>query len=772
MLPGMGSRTEDLHKGTAKRISDKLHTAVSVRVSLIIIMLTITIPVLLIFTMQSPESDKALDAWPKFVSHSENFARLEAESANLQTFYAGEDEKFGQLLWDTIPFFDLPEKRYFPYELRAEYYFSEHGMDLETTHPHFATTKTFGDAETPNRRWNTVKSHSRFAFPHAKWVSTWQADIRQYSSLGDTAIDNFVADGTMTLWVDIYVRWNFTNPHQWDAGMNMVLIMIVMLLLVGFAISLHSVINKIVLKPLDELLTQVRQMAADMGRYVRDMAKAVTAEDDDDDEDDNKMGDAFDDDEEDYEDDTFAETEILERVATRIVLLHDVTIQKAGGEALDENVAAFTQTAVATKAAVIAKEEEQRDEEYLRLHRVAMMQAGLTLEDVESFEFNTLDLDDFQTYAAIIWFICGENMNLGYFLSDTLRIEEKRIGVFLEGISGRYINANPYHNWLHAVDVAHGTYQMMIMCKAKEYFSVADRFALLIAACCHDVGHPGLNNPFLVESDDPLALTYNDKSPLENLHSAIMFEYAYSNPQTAILHRCSKAIYMTIRKVAIEAILHTDMINHFPMVSELKLIHEDNPDVIAGMHEEFWNATLNGGSAPASDTKTKDAALNPVHSSHPHWELPADAVEFWNQQDKIATMRNLILHAADVSNPFKPFPICRAWAYLVLEEFFQQGDREKSLGLTVQLLNDRDKVRKCQSQIGFIEYVVCPLYFAFATIMPPINSMAENLINNCRQWEAELIEENTATQEEQDIIHQRIENIETNFHESQSIFEF
>jgi cAMP-specific phosphodiesterase 4 len=346
--------------------------------------------------------------------------------------------------------------------------------------------------------------------------------------------------------------------------------------------------------------------------------------------------------------------------------------------------------------------------------------------------------------------------------------------LFLEGISGRYINANPYHNWLHAVDVAHCTYQMMIMCKAKDYFSVADRFALLIAATCHDVGHPGLNNPFLVESDDPLALTYNDKSPLENLHSSIMFEYAYSNPQTAILHRCSKAIYMTIRKVAIEAILHTDMINHFPMVSELKLIHEDNPDVIAGMHEEFWNSTLNAGSSGAngSDKKAAESALNPVSSNHPQWDMPPEAVEFWNQPDKIATMRNLILHAADVSNPFKPFPICRAWAYLVLEEFFQQGDREKSLGLTVQLLNDRDKVKKCQSQIGFIEYVVCPLYFAFATIMPPMNTMAENLINNCRQWEAELIEDNTATQEEQDIIHQRIENIETNFHESQSIFEF
>jgi ABC-type glycerol-3-phosphate transport system permease component len=91
MLPGMGSRMEDMHKGTAKRISDKLHTAVSIRVSLIIITMTITIPVLMIFTMQSPESDKALEAWPKFISHAENMARFESEVTNMKKFYEDED---------------------------------------------------------------------------------------------------------------------------------------------------------------------------------------------------------------------------------------------------------------------------------------------------------------------------------------------------------------------------------------------------------------------------------------------------------------------------------------------------------------------------------------------------------------------------------------------------------------------------------------------------------------------------------------------------------
>lgn len=48
------------------------------------------------------------------------------------------------------------------------------------------------------------------------------------------------------------------------------------------------------------------------------------------------------------------------------------------------------------------------------------------------------------------------------------------------------------------------------------------------------------------------------------------------------------------------------------------------------------------------------------------WDIPVDVVEFWKQAERTALMRKLILHAADVSNPFKPFPICRAWAYLVI----------------------------------------------------------------------------------------------------------
>ena len=40
------------------------------------------------------------------------------------------------------------------------------------------------------------------------------------------------------------------------------------------------------------------------------------------------------------------------------------------------------------------------------------------------------------------------------------------------------------------------------------------------SACVHDHEHGGLNNDFLVKTRHPLALTYNDQSPLENHHVA------------------------------------------------------------------------------------------------------------------------------------------------------------------------------------------------------------------------------------------------------------
>jgi len=47
--------------------------------------------------------------------------------------------------------------------------------------------------------------------------------------------------------------------------------------------------------------------------------------------------------------------------------------------------------------------------------------------------------------------------------------------------------------------------------------------AYIISGACHDVGHPGFNNLFLLEKRDDIAIRYNDVSILENFHVATTF---------------------------------------------------------------------------------------------------------------------------------------------------------------------------------------------------------------------------------------------------------
>ncbi len=57
-----------------------------------------------------------------------------------------------------------------------------------------------------------------------------------------------------------------------------------------------------------------------------------------------------------------------------------------------------------------------------------------------------------------------------------------------------------------------------------------------------------------------------------------------------------------------------------------------------------------------------------------------------------------LLHAADLSNPCRPWPLAEVWATAVLEELFLQGDAEARLGLPPSPLCSRGTTLKPASQ--------------------------------------------------------------------------
>jgi high affinity cAMP-specific and IBMX-insensitive 3',5'-cyclic phosphodiesterase 8 len=94
---------------------------------------------------------------------------------------------------------------------------------------------------------------------------------------------------------------------------------------------------------------------------------------------------------------------------------------------------------------------------------------------------------------------------------DYLKIDETTLVNWLTLMESNYRASNPYHNSTHASDVLHATAYFLSTNKVSEILDAGDRVASLIAAAIHDLNHPGRTNAFLCNSNNDLALLYNDQ---------------------------------------------------------------------------------------------------------------------------------------------------------------------------------------------------------------------------------------------------------------------
>jgi hypothetical protein len=91
----------------------------------------------------------------------------------------------------------------------------------------------------------------------------------------------------------------------------------------------------------------------------------------------------------------------------------------------------------------------------------------------------------------------------------------------------------------------------------------------------------------------------------------------------------------------------------------------------------------------------------------------------------------LLIKAADISNPTRPIGVYEAWVKGVMEEFFRQGDAERELGLPYSMNCDRNTVNVNKCQVGFISFLVEPLFKTVAKLLPALGDSAmKNLADN------------------------------------------
>lgn len=67
---------------------------------------------------------------------------------------------------------------------------------------------------------------------------------------------------------------------------------------------------------------------------------------------------------------------------------------------------------------------------------------------------------------------------------------------------------NPFHNFLHAFSVTQMMFFFLAGANVRSRIQEMDAVLLMVAALCHDLDHPGLNNVFQIKSKSNLAFIY------------------------------------------------------------------------------------------------------------------------------------------------------------------------------------------------------------------------------------------------------------------------
>ncbi|XP_023562926.1 cAMP-specific 3',5'-cyclic phosphodiesterase 4C isoform X3 [Octodon degus] len=315
-------------------------------------------------------------------------------------------------------------------------------------------------------------------------------------------------------------------------------------------------------------------------------------------------------------------------------------------------------------------------------------QLAKELEDTSKWGldvFRVAELSGNRPLTAILFSIFQERD-----LLKTFQIPADTLATYLLTLEAHYHVDVAYHNSLHAADVAQSAHVLLAMPALQAVFTDLEVLAALFASAIHDVDHPGVSNQFLINTKSELALMYNDISVLENHHLAVGFKLLQGE-NCDIFQNLSAKQWLSLRRMAIDMVLATDMSKHMNLLADLKTMVETKKVTSLGV-------------------------------------LLLDTYA-----DRIQVLQNLV-HCADLSNPTKPLPLYRRWTDRIMAEFFRQGDRERQSGLDVSPMCDKHTASVEKSQVGFIDYIAHPLWETWADLVHPDAQDLLDTLEDNRSW--------------------------------------
>ncbi|XP_061480338.1 cAMP and cAMP-inhibited cGMP 3',5'-cyclic phosphodiesterase 10A isoform X5 [Rhineura floridana] len=294
-------------------------------------------------------------------------------------------------------------------------------------------------------------------------------------------------------------------------------------------------------------------------------------------------------------------------------------------------------------------------------------------KEVELFHFDITSYEDF--WPAIFVHMIHQSCGIGCF-------ELEKLCRFTMSVKKNYRRV-PYHNWKHAVTVAHCMYA--VLKNNHRIFTDIERRGLLVACLCHDLDHRGYSNSYLQKFDHPLAALYST-STMEQHH----FSQTVSILQLEghnIFSNLSSSEYEQVLEIIRKAIIATDLALYFGNRKQLEELHQSR-------------------------------SLNLRNQAH---------------RDRVI---GLLMTACDLCSVTKLWHVTRMTASDIYAEFWAEGDEMKKLGIQPIPMMDRDKKDEIpQGQIGFFNAVAIPCYTTLSQILPPTLPLLRACKENLKQWE-------------------------------------
>ncbi|CAL8089427.1 unnamed protein product [Orchesella dallaii] len=241
----------------------------------------------------------------------------------------------------------------------------------------------------------------------------------------------------------------------------------------------------------------------------------------------------------------------------------------------------------------------------------------------------------------------------------------------------------PYHNWYHAVSVAHFAYLLIKKLRLVDegQFSKVETFALVVSALTHDIDHRGTNNQFQSYTNSDIYKLYAcEDSVMERHHLSIALAILHRE-DCNILESFNDADYKYFVELLTWNIIATDISKHL---------------------------------------KNREGLFIEARSGNP-------------KQRKMARM-SLFMTAADLCDNCKRWDDSLPTVHGILQEFFNQGDMEKQLGFSPIPMMDREVAYIPMIEYKFVKYIVGPVFRYLNELYIELKPCMDNIQQNEDLW--------------------------------------